>query len=310
MNVRTEDDLRTALTSLEDQAPAAARVLPGLSTRRRSRRGMRSPLAFRWVAGIAATAALAGAVTALTLPSGTSRTIQNGGVSSPSATTTKAKLLDAISAASSDIAYTRTTEVNTSPDALNSSGESWLSPWQPSTGQQVHNRQVRLGSDGSPVFDLEMTYAQPAPPTPSHPEPLGTQGSTTFVNYKTKTWSEQNGACPVCQATASYPTNLTELIKDNDFKEVGRATVDGHRAIEFHAVELGDSSTLWLRIDSTLWVDAATYLPLRLMSTSLLRHGYTDNTTVHYQLMPATPANLAKLTPPIPAGFRKVANAQ
>jgi hypothetical protein len=157
--VRTEDDLRTALITLERHAPAAARVLPGSS--RRTRHGLRSPLSARWLVGIATAAALAGAVTALTLPSGASRTIQNGGVSSPSAatgTTLKAKLLAAISAASSDIAYTRVTEVTNSPDVLNLSGESWLSPWQPSTGQQVHNRQVRLDRDGTPLLDMGLTY--------------------------------------------------------------------------------------------------------------------------------------------------------
>lgn len=310
--MRTEEDLRTALTTLERHAPAAARVLPGSS--RRARHGLRSPLSARWLAGITTAAALAGVVVALTLPSGTSSTIQNGGVSSPSATTgttAKAKLLAAISAASSDIAYTRATEVNTSPGALNVSGESWLSPWQPSIGQQVHNRQVRLGSDGTPVLGMELIYDWPAPPTPSAPRSLSTKGSAITVNYKTKTWSEENEAvCDVCQLTALYPTNLTELIMDNNFKEVGHATVHGHRAIEFHSVELGDSATLWLRIDSTLWVDAATYLPFRLTSTASLRHGYTDTHTTDYQLLPATPANLAKLTPPIPAGFRKVANAQ
>ena len=319
--MRTEDDLRTALTSLEHHAPAAARVLPGTSRRsRRARRGLRSPLSARWVAGIAATAAVAGAVTAVTLTGGTSGTMKNGSASSPPAatgTTAKAKLLAAISAAASDIAYTRITEVNTTPGALyapggglNATGESWLSPWQPSTGQLVRSRQVRLGRDGAPVFGMELTYDWPAPPTPSAPEKLGTKGSTIFVNYKAKTWSEQNGACDICQLTPSYPTNLTELIKDNDFKEVGRATVDGRRAIEFHAVELGDNATLWLRVNSTLWVDAATYLPLRLTSAESLRHGYTDTTTINYQILPATPANLARLNPPIPAGFRKVANAQ
>jgi outer membrane lipoprotein-sorting protein len=310
--VRTEDDLRTALTTLERHAPAAARVLPGSS--RRARHGLRSPLSARWLAGITTAAALAGAVTALTLPGGTERTIQNGGVASPSATTgttAKAKLLAAFSAASGDIAHTRTTQVNTSPDVLTDSGESWIYPWQASIGQQVHNRQVRLGSDGTPVLDRELIYNLPAPPTPSAPQPLGTKGSMITVNYKTKTWSEESGGvCDACQLTPTYLANLTELIKDNDFKEVGRTTVDGRRAIEFHAVELGDHATLWLRVNSTLWVDAATYLPLRLTSAESLRHGYTDTTTIDYQLLPATPANLAKLTPPVPAGFRKVADAQ
>ncbi|MGH3299884.1 MAG: hypothetical protein ACRDP7_49675 [Trebonia sp.] len=305
--MRTEEDLRTALTSLEQHAPAAARVMPGPS--RRARDGLRSRPSVRWLAGIATAAALAGVAVGVTLTSGTSSTIPNGGVTSPSAAT--AKLLAAISAAASDIAYTRATEVSTSPGAinapggeLNSSGENWLFPWQPSTGQQVRSYQVRTGSGGTPVFGMGLTYDSPAP------EAIGTKGSTIFVNYKTKSWSEQSGVCVVCQLTGSYPTNLTELIKDNDFKEVGRVTVDGHRAIEFHAVELGDSSTLWLRINSTLWVDAATYLPLRLTSTESLRHEYTDTTTTDYQLLPATPGNLAKLTPPVPAGFHKVADAQ
>ena len=310
--MRTEDDLRTALTTLERHAPAAARVLPGSS--RRTRHGLRWPLLTRRLAGITAAATLAGAVTALILLSGVSRTIQNGGVASPSATigtTAKAKLLAAFSAASGDIAHTHTTAVNTSPDALNISGDSWLSPWQPSVGQQVHSRQVRVGSDGTPVLGMELTYDWPAPATPSAPRSLATKGSAIIVNYKAKTWSEENEAvCDLCQLTAVYPTSLTELINDNDFKEVGHATVNGHRAIEFHTVELGDSATLWLRIDSTLWVDAATYLPLRLTSATLLPHGHTDTMTTDYQLLPATPANLAKLTPPIPAGFRKVANAQ
>lgn len=111
--MRTEDDLRAALTELERHAPAAARVLP---VSRRSRRGLRSPLAIRWLAGITATAALASLVAALTLPAGTSSIIPNGGVSSPSGTdkdtTLKARLLAAFSAASGEIAYTRTTNTS------------------------------------------------------------------------------------------------------------------------------------------------------------------------------------------------------
>ena len=298
--MRTEDDLRAALTALERHAPVTARVLPESS--RRARHGLRSPLSARWLAGITAAAALAGAVTAVTLTSGTARTIQNGGVAAPSAaanTTVQAKLLAAFSAAAGDIAYTHTTDVNTSPGARTIFGERWLSPWQPSTGQLVRNRQVLLGSDGAPVLDIGFSYDLPAPPAR-----LTTKGSAITVNYNMKTWSKYGGVCDACQlaGTAPYPTNLTELFKDDHFKEVGPATVNGRRAIAFRSVDLG--------VKWTLWVDAATYLPLRMTVIASLPHGYTDTQTTDFQLLPATPANLGKLTPPIPAGFRKVANAQ
>jgi hypothetical protein len=276
---------------------------------------MRLPLSVRWVAGIAVTAAVAGAITAVTVANGTSSTIQNGGGTSPSAatgTTVQAKLLAAFSAASGDIGYTRTTATNTSPGADNATGESWVYPWQPSTGQRVYDRQILVGSDGAPLFDTESIYDSPAPLTEASPNrALGAKGSQITVNYYAKTWSEEDvGVCIVCQLTSTYPANLTELIKASDFKEVGPATVDGHRAIEFRSTGVGSNSTAWLGYRSTLWVDAATYLPLRLTGSESLRHGYTDTVTTDYQILPATPANLAKLTPPIPAGFRKVANAQ
>jgi hypothetical protein len=104
--VRTEDDLRAALASLERQAPAADRVLPG--TARRTSHRLRSLRAIRWVAGIATTAALAGVVTALILPGRTYRTTQNGGGTSQAPiakTTLQAKVLAAFSAVGDEIVF-------------------------------------------------------------------------------------------------------------------------------------------------------------------------------------------------------------
>jgi hypothetical protein len=44
-----------------------------------------------------------------------------------------------------------------------------------------------------------------------------------------------------------------------------------------------------------------------MTTTGTLPHGYASGQTTDFKLLPATPANLAKLTPPIPAGFHKVA---
>ncbi len=56
---------------------------------------------------------------------------------------------------------------------------------------------------------------------------------------------------------------------------------------------------------TTLRVDARTCLLLR--SVAIMRAGPGDvlfqTVTTEYQILPATPANLGLLTPPIPAGF-------
>ncbi len=53
---------------------------------------------------------------------------------------------------------------------------------------------------------------------------------------------------------------------------------------------------------TALWVDAQTYLPMRSVAT--LRAGPDDvpleTETTEYQILPATPANLNLLTPPVP----------
>jgi hypothetical protein len=62
-----------------------------------------------------------------------------------------------------------------------------------------------------------------------------------------------------------------------------------------------------LTTTTTLWVDAQTYLPLRSVAT--LRAPLNDTplqtATTQYQILPATPANLNLLTPPIPPGFTR-----
>ena len=70
-------------------------------------------------------------------------------MSSPSGTdkdtTLKARLLAAFSAASGEIAYTRTTNTSGGRGVIQ---ENWYYPWQAATGQQVRNRQSILSLDG------------------------------------------------------------------------------------------------------------------------------------------------------------------
>lgn len=316
--MRTEDDLRTALTALERHAPAAARVLPGSS--RRARHGLRSPLSARWLAGITAAAALAGAVTALTLPSGSSRTIQNGGVSSPSTTTTtlKAKLLAAFSAASSEIAYERST-TTLSSGGTPMTEEIWYSPWQASAGQLVRSRHLNL-TGGAPYQDVEFVYQLPAPGTvpPGLPPAIAQKvrgnrlvgvvaamGEIIDIEYGNQTWSDQKSHA-LLDSDPANPQVVLDEIKQGTWKVVGHTRLGGRAAIELSWAQGGGGT-------SYFWVDAHSYLPLREVSrTPVGSPGKMDAniTTTDYKLLPATSANLAKLTPPIPAGFRQTATQE
>lgn len=321
--MRTEDDLRAALTALERHAPAAARVLPGLSIRRR--RGPRSPLALRWVVGIAMTAAVAGAVIGLTLTGGTSTSAKNGAVAldtptpsgtktngsvTPPAPITKAilqtKLLAAFSATSNEIVYMHGTYTTTGvphTDPNPSTENVWYYPGQPSVGQQVRVRTIRSQA-GFGHTDVGISFPEP---TPKAGLPLGTaqaKGEQISVDYLAKTWSEAKDA-PVMFQPPYNPALIASYLKSKQW--IARnTTLNGRAAIELTLKDLvkqGKSTVnSWTEY---LWVDASTYLPLHDVTTfgppGMATHAVED-----FQYLPATPANLAKLTPSIPAGFKRV----
>lgn len=331
MAMRTEDDLRAAFSALEQHAPAAARVLPG-STPSSSRfsRGVRSPRAIGWLAGVTATAAVARVVTAVTLPGGTPGAIRNGGVaSSPSLTHSalQAKLLAAFSAASGKIVYEHEYSTSTS-GAVSGDGaggqETWYYPGgQARTGQQVRSRTLLLNRDGTPDQDFGYLYQMPAPgayPSPGTPPdkvgprrmPGGSviaKGEIIDVVYGTRTWSEGKGVLYTSDDPSSNIRYLLDQIKDGTWTVTGHATLNGRAAIELS----------WAGEDHTvehLWVDANSYLPLKVINTSpveiqgkKIKMG-TTTTYYDFQFLPATPANLAKLTPPIPEGFRQTAEQE
>jgi len=317
--VRTEDDLRAALTSLERHAPDAARVLPGprrQPARRHSRPALRSPRAIGWLSGITTAAALAGLVTALTLPAAPNRIIPNGPAASPghapAPATLRAKLLAAFSAASGEIVY----EQSTFHGGTTSTEKIWYFPWQASTGQQVRSRQLIVNGDGTPYQDVEDIYTMPASGTIPPGLPAATVkklkthvlvgvvaaiGEIIDVEYGNRTWSDQKDHVLLDSDPASPQVVLYD-IKHENWTVVGHTRLDGHDAIELSWADAGASSYLW--------VDASTYLPLReIVNLPVGGPGKTITTTdqTNYELLPATPANLALLSPPIPAGFTQTA---
>jgi len=309
----TEDDLRTALTSLERHAPAAARVLPG--TARRTSHGLRSPQAIRWAAGIATTAALAGVVTALILPGGTSGTTQNGGGTSQAPlakATLQARLLAALSAPSNKIVYTQGrfwstgsgwTHTDMSPDIT----ATWVYPWQPHTGQQVRSRSIFYSLDGQFHTDGSVSYVMPGPGSALSGPAIGAfraTGEQISVDYVGKTWSDTKNS-PLTIDNVDNPALIANDLKSKQWT-ARDTTLNGRAAIELtlkdKVVQGKSTVNSWIEY---LWIDASTYLPLRDTETfgppNMVSHGITE-----WQYLPATPANLAKLTPPIPSGFKRV----
>jgi len=298
--MRTEDDLRAALTALERHAPAAARVLPGAPGR--TARGLRSPRTIRWAAGIATAAAVGGMATVLTLPGASTGTPEkkSGIVSSAPITkaTLQAMLTDAFSSAPDKVAVEHATyRVNSEAPVTD---ETWSYPVQPRVGQQVRTRDIEISQSGTFHFDTGESYLMPPVPKTSF---LKAKSETTNVSYTGRVWWQQQ--FPSLAVTPPVGGEVIANLPPLGKWTAHNTTLNGRPAIEFtlHTTSKAGKIKSWFIDD--LWVDASTYLPLRETS-DIGSTGFDTVGTSDYEYLPATPANLAKLTPPIPAGFKRV----
>ena len=91
---------------------------------------------------------------------------------------------------------------------------------------------------------------------------------------------------------------LHNAISCGTLTEAGRQNVDGIEAIKL-------TSRAGSPISETIWVDPGTYLPVRVVIRSAGGFPVTQQ-TADITWLPPTAQNLAKLTVPIPAGFRRV----
>jgi hypothetical protein len=159
-----------------------------------------------------------------------------------------------------------------------------------------------LGASGSPVLGYLMTATSD-------------KTVTITINYSHRTWSTTtypwgyatppNTPGPLPQTTAQAADALRDAINAGSMTDAGPAKVDGQRAI--HLVQ-GSAKTG--EID--MWVDPATYLPIRTIETAPGESLASDQAIRDdYKWLPDTAANLSLLTPAgaIPAGFTQVANA-
>jgi hypothetical protein len=156
----------------------------------------------------------------------------------------------------------------------------------------------------------------------------GRSSVVTIIDYQNRTWTrttippdqqltpiEGNSLCSGRvqalfggngNSAADWRHIIETGLKCGAFTVAGRQRVDG-----VDAIKLAGHKTV---PDTTIWVDPGTYLPVRLVS-----HGQAQRVgsgagnrptaitlTVDFHWLTPTRANLAKLTAPIPAGFKQV----
>ena len=159
-----------------------------------------------------------------------------------------------------------------------------------------------LGAGGSPVLGVLMTATSD-------------QTVAITINYGNRTWSTTtypwgdetppNTPGPLPQTPAQAAAALRAAVNASSMTDLGPAQVDGQSAIQLvqGSIKAGE-------ID--MWVDPATYLPIRTIETAPGESVTSDRAIQDdYEWLPDTAANLSLLTPAgaIPAGFTQVPNA-
>jgi hypothetical protein len=159
----------------------------------------------------------------------------------------------------------------------------------------------------------------------------GSAVTYTFVDYPSRTWSREvltlrpgdrpmtipelgqlltTPGCAKAMASRTpvldWPGYLRAELACGAFRYSGYATMDGTRAVTLTSVQVPGAA-----YRETLWVSPRTYLPVRVVSQALphlgiMVPGMNQPVVSDFQWMPPTPANVAKASATIPAGFRHV----
>lgn len=135
--------------------------------------------------------------------------------------------------------------------------------------------------------------------------------SVTWVNYQTRTWwtgarqliagPGPGGSCqsPALASAAVSAATLHQLVNCGVYVVAGRQVVDGAPTIKLVLVKTPHVTP---KPSETIWVDASTYLPVRIQISVPGQLRMQAN----LRWLPATPANLAHLKLTIPTGFKRV----
>jgi len=192
--------------------------------------------------------------------------------------------------------------------------------WYYQNAREILTRSEIFSASGQPGFD--QGYAA-----------TSTSVTHTSVSYPAKTWSTSTvkagklrppgqpglrGTClaAICLDLMQDPGTLTsdirEALSHGQLTRDGTEDINGINAIKLVAVVTKPQASGQFAFvgRTTLWVNPATYLPVRINTnlTVTLGHGQTTHIvgTRDVSWLPATSANLADLRVPIPAGFTQV----
>jgi hypothetical protein len=315
---RNEDELlaelRGPLTAIRDslggvrmERPAKAIIAAGRSRKRRA-------LALRTAAATAAAAVAASATVLLVGGAGQPKS-PNAGIQAYTA----AYVIGQVRSALADTDMVMQTTYSFSPPFPSitqwsyggrfSMTQSGSRPPSLSPGTPWAHDQTRLAA-GTAVIDGRLVYV--------------------VINYGLRQWylASRQGVTPAgCSTrldmvefdgTVDWPSYLRQALSCGEFRYSGQATVDGRAAIKLTASVRGPSSwaegphpdRAWPHVDAALYVDPSTYVPLQVMwsntgqSADSVRARGTIREDV--SLLQPTPANIAKATVSVPAGFRRV----
>jgi len=182
----------------------------------------------------------------------------------------------------------------------------WVWPAQAAPGSTVRSRTLNLNLRGARQMEQWLTYTAPTV-TPSaadgacaaiftRPRILssgatGVPGTLTAVNFRSRWWAQS--AVTVQAATVPSAAALRACLTSGQWNVTGRSVLQGTRVVEL-ATPGGYER---------LWVSAATFLPVRLVSSG----PDVDTITFAFRFLPPTAANEALLArPSYPAGFRRL----
>ena len=334
--MRTEDDLREAMVTLERHAPSVDTVL-SVARQASGRAGpgrsfwSRRPGASAWwrrprlALFLAAGAAAAGLVVVLLPGSATPRTVSvpvqtelphlaPGQVGLPTAASVGRAMLTAFRGVPDDIEYTTQTGVTKGVTVDVYRGWSW--PARPAPGQrQVQRTLFAQLTPQVPALTMSEDSAVSYITPPAGAETV--RGQVTMVCYagtgqpgcawgsretRLGTWSQVSQTVSPSTSDISAvgglsPADLAQGIAKGYWQVVGRTRLEGQPAIELN--ETGRGPVVYDPLPTLLWVNARTHLPIRMINGV----GHSVVSTNEWAFLPPTQANLALLRVRIPPGY-------
>jgi hypothetical protein len=337
--MRSEDDLRQALATLERHAPSAGTVLAAV----RHASGPARPGRFSWLRpqrgspwwrrprlalalALAAAAVAAGLVITLLPGSASPRTVSvpvqtelprlaPGQAGLPSAVSVGQAMLTAFRGVRDDIEYTMQTGGVTRGVAT-SAYRTWSWPARPAPGQQQVDRTVFAertpqAPDLTVIEDNAVGYTTPRAGVQT------VRGQVTTVCYAGTgqtgcawdtrqtppgTWSQVRQRVWASASDISAAGGLSPADLARGIAK-GYWRVVGRTRLEGQpAIELSETGRgpdLWGPLPTLLWVNARTHLPIRMVNGV----GHAQWDVNEWAFLPPTAANLARLRVRIPPGY-------